>query len=171
MDDKAHKAINDLIRLDIDAAGAYRSAVNACEVRMIKKTLNEFLRDHARHVRELSELLRADGGKPATKRDVKGIFIKGFTSVMSRGDRSALMAMMGNEQLTNAMYKSALDDGKFSREARQLIQANYADEKRHLAWIQRAVKERLWDEEARGEREARPASTVRRKNGRARRAA
>jgi uncharacterized protein (TIGR02284 family) len=161
MDEKAHKTINELIRLDIDAAGAYRSAIEACEVRGIRRNLTEFLRDHMRHIRDLSQILRADGGKPATKRDVKGVFLKGFTSVMSQGDRSALLAMNGNERLTNAMYKSALEDGAYTREARQVIQANYADERRHLAWIQKALKERLWEQEERAEPVSRSTSASR----------
>jgi rubrerythrin len=172
MDDKAHKAINDLIRLDIDAVGAYRTAIDACEVREIRKNLTEFMRDHVRHIRDLSGVLRAEGVKPASKRDVKGVFIKGFTSVVSHGDRSALMAMMGNEKLTNAVYKSSLEDGRFSREARQVIQTNYADEKRHLAWIQMAVKERAWEHKEAAEaaptsRTVRRATAARTSRGRA----
>ncbi len=89
-------------------------------------------------------MLRQAGGEPPEfKRDAKGFLIEGMTAVMSKvGTRGALMAMTENELLTNLKYKLA-SGGDFSPDVLQLIKRNYADEKRHLGFITKAMKEKF----------------------------
>jgi len=143
---KALDKLNDLIRLDLDAIGAYTAAIEACERVEIKTSLQAFRRDHQRHVRDLSDAVIKLGGQPARHRDIKGVFILGFTMLASHGDHSALIAMRGNEELTNRIYESALDD-ELDAEARKIVTRNYGDEQRHLAWIKEALANRLWERE------------------------
>ena len=72
--------------------------------------------------------------------------IEGFTKVASRGDRSALQAMRGNEELTNRSYEAALKE-KLPADVRALLEKNLADERRHLAWIKDALDRKLWEHE------------------------
>lgn len=144
MDKKVTESLNALVQLDTDAVLAYQKAIEACEVSEILRQLKSFQDDHQRHIGDLAELVRAAGGEPAIKRDLKGFLIEGFTAVMSRGDRSALMAMLGNEELTTRTYEAALKT-ELSADARAVVERNFADESRHLAWIQEAIHGEFWN--------------------------
>jgi uncharacterized protein (TIGR02284 family) len=145
--------LNDLIRLDLDAMGAYEAAIASCEQAAIKSSLQAFRRDHLRHVRDLSDAVVKMGGEPARHRDLRGILMLGFTKLASRGDQSALLAMRGTEELTNRVYASALD-GELESDARKIVERNYQDEQRHLSWIKDAVAKRIWEERPRQETRA-----------------
>ena len=54
--------------------------------------------------------------------------------------------MLGNEELTSHTYESALKLD-WTAEQRAVIQKNYADEERHLAWIKKAARDRPWTKE------------------------
>jgi uncharacterized protein (TIGR02284 family) len=140
--------MNDLIQLDVDAVHAYEQAIEACDIVTIQEKLRAFQGDHERHIEDLSRLVRARGAEPKVTRDAKGFLIKGFTAIMSRGDHSALMAMRGNEELTNLSYKNALDDVGAEAEVRTVVERNYADEQRHLAWIKDALDQKLYEKAA-----------------------
>jgi uncharacterized protein (TIGR02284 family) len=146
----SNKELNDLIHLDVDAIRAYEHAIKACEHEVVASRLREFKGDHERHVRDLSECVRRLGGEPASKPDVKGFFIEGFTAVTSLGTHSALMAMRGNELLTTSTYKAALEKGDLPADARQIVERNYSDEQRHLNWIKQALDQRIWEQESAG---------------------
>lgn len=134
--------LNDLIALDIDAIEAYMASIKHIEDDDVRHTLAEFREDHQRHVRELSEVVRRFGGEPQTRPDVKGFFLKGFTALTSSmGDAAALRAMRGNERLTTHTYEKALRE-EWPADVVSLIERNFADEKRHLATIDRFIRER-----------------------------
>ncbi|UQA58287.1 DUF2383 domain-containing protein [Polyangium aurulentum] len=145
---KILEKLNSLIMLDVDAVHAYDQAIEACEILTVKDTLTEFRNDHERHIHDLSEQVRALGGTPEVHRDLKGFVIEGFTALMSRGDHSALLAMRGNEELTNRVYKAALEMEDLSPEARTVIERNYADEQRHVSWINNQLSARVWERKA-----------------------
>jgi uncharacterized protein (TIGR02284 family) len=146
MNEDAIRTLNDLIHLDVDAIHAYQQALDACETQEIKDRLGEFKGDHERHVTDLSAMVRKLGGEPAEGRDIKGFFIEGFTAIMSRGDRTALLSMRGNEELTTSRYGAARKMNVSSSEAMEVIERNYQDEVRHLSWIKDAIKARAWEE-------------------------
>ena len=137
--------LQDLLHLDMDAIKAYDQAIKACEHENVSSQLRLFRSDHERHVRNLSQELTKLGEKPDARTDVKGFFIEKFTAITSIGTRSALMSMMGNETLTNARYKSALDLQDIPESAKSVIRSNYADEQRHLEWIRNALDQKIWE--------------------------
>jgi len=139
--------LNDLIQLDVDAVRAYEQAIDACDAADIKSKLNEFKGDHERHITDLSAVVSAEGGTPEVKRDIKGFLIEGFTAIVSHGDHSALLAMHGNEELTNRIYRAALDE-ELPQDVRAPVERNYEDEQRHLAWIKEALDTRAWEKAA-----------------------
>jgi uncharacterized protein (TIGR02284 family) len=145
MNEDAIKTLNDLIHLDVDAIHAYRQAIDACDTAEIKDRLTEFRGDHERHVRDLAVVVRGLGGEPDERQDLKGFLIEGFTAITSHGDRSALVAMRGNEELTTRRYDAARKANL--TEARDLIERNYQDEVRHLTWIKDAITSRAWDKD------------------------
>jgi uncharacterized protein (TIGR02284 family) len=143
---KMLERLNDLIALDYDAVGAYQAAIDRIDVETLRISLKAFQQDHERHIRDLSKVVTTLGGTPRTKPDTKGFILKGFTAVTSMmGNEAALQAMRGNETLTNRSYRAALDED-WSDEARKIIERNYADEQRHLKFIQEALRDRLWEQ-------------------------
>ncbi len=141
------ETINDLIQLDVDAVHAYDQAIEACEVSDIKTKLEEFRADHERHIADLSSAVTSEGGEPRVSKDVKGFVIEGFTAIMSQGDHSALLSMRGNEELTNRSYRTALDE-EMPDHIRSVVERNYEDEQRHLAWIKDALDQKIWERAA-----------------------
>lgn len=137
--------LDDLIALDIDAVNAYEAAIRRIHSEPIRQRLEQFQADHERHIRDLSAWVEKMGGKARTRPDLKGFLLKGFTAITSMmGDEAALKAMQGNEELTTRTYRRAVG-AQWSDELRKLIEANYADEQRHLAYVQQALRDRAWE--------------------------
>ncbi|HEX8439388.1 ferritin-like domain-containing protein [Archangium sp.] len=138
--------LNDLIALDYDAVGAYEAAITRVDVESLRMSLRAFQQDHVRHIQDLSRVVTMLGGTPTQKPDLKGFLLKGFTAVTSMmGNEAALQAMRGNEVLTNRTYQMALSED-WSDEARRIIERNFSDEQRHLAFIEGALRNRIWEQ-------------------------
>ncbi len=93
----------------------------------------------------MTERVRAEGGKPVTKPDIKGFFIKGMTAAMSKmGDTNSLRAMLQNEMLTNMTYDKAVAED-FPADLHQMLLDFQGDERRHRSVIEGLLEE--WKEE------------------------
>ncbi|QKT03136.1 ferritin-like domain-containing protein [Ectothiorhodospiraceae bacterium 2226] len=138
-----------LAQLDIDAVHAYGQALEHVGDPDIHARLSEFRADHERHIESLTDLIRGLGERPPSlSRDFKGFFIEGFTALRSlSGTEGALEAMKTNESLTNHRYNDALAI-PLPAEVRAVVQRNLADEERHLAYIEQALRERAWERAA-----------------------
>jgi uncharacterized protein (TIGR02284 family) len=138
--------LSSLMQLDIDASYAYGQAIDNIKDPAIKNELIMFRDDHERHITDLSLAITNLGGTPpARSRDFKGFLIEGFTALRSMmGTEGALKAMQGNEQLTNKMYSNALSLD-LSPAVRDIVERNYRDEQRHLAYINEALANRTWE--------------------------
>ena len=136
----------ELVRLDVDAVLAYDRAIGAIGEGSVSRTLASFKLDHQRHVLELSGALLAMGVEPPEAQpDLKGTILGGVTAVRARlGTGQALQAMRTNEQLTTSSYARALAK-PFPDHVLEIVRRGDADERRHLAWIERALDERLWE--------------------------
>ena len=144
--DKIIDECNDLIRFDYDAVGAYSEAIDHISEEHIRQQLIAFRGDHQRHITELSALVRRFGGDPPEMPGLRGIVRKTMTKVAGLvGTEATLRAMRSNEEVLNKQYanRSNLD---FPPEVLQLIQRNYGDEQRHLAWVIQALDLRLWEQ-------------------------
>jgi len=136
---------NDLIRFDFDAIGAYHEAIEKIDIPTIKAQLAEFLADHERHVLELSDCVRRFGGTPAERPGARGIVRKTMTKIAGlMGVESTLSAMKSNEKVLNEQYGKRLKMG-FPADVLEIIQRNYSDEQRHLAYVELCLRERTWE--------------------------
>lgn len=153
MKDKISR-LRKLAQLDVDAIGTYDAALKRVDVPILRDKLSEFRGDHERHVMHLNELIVKLGGQAVTHTpDLKGTVLTSFTAITSMmGNEAALMAMVGNEEVTTHTYQSALQ-GDWTVEERSLIERHYGDERRHLEWIKHAARSREW---ARRTEEAHP---------------
>ena len=146
MDNKPEiQKLRSLAQLDADAVGAYDAAISRVGEPLIREKLNEFRIDHVRHLQDLNTLIQQFGGEPVElKPDFKGSAMKVATAASSMmGTHAALAAMLGNEEFSNRAYEYALRF-EWSAEVRTLVEKNRQDERRHLAWIQDALKDKLW---------------------------
>ncbi len=146
MAEKELSKLRELAQLDVDAIDLYQAAIERIDVLLIREKLAEFRVDHQRHVQDLNAaIIRLGGTELVSSRDLKGTVLRGFTAVTSMmGNHAALLAMMANEELTNRSYESALK-ADWTPDIRALIEKNFGDEKRHLAWIKQALKDKYWE--------------------------
>jgi rubrerythrin len=135
-----------LAQLDIDAIHAYTEAMQHIDVFEVNEQLAMFRADHERHVRDLfKEIVDLGGTPPEFKPDFKGHLITGMTALRSAtGTEGALKAMRMNEELTNKTYEKALQ-WELTGPARQIIVRNREDERRHLAYVIRAIDLKIWE--------------------------
>ena len=143
--DKQIEELNELIRFDFDAIGAYDSAINDIKDTHVREPLVQFRGDHERHVQSLSSIVMRLGGKPVDASGFKGVVRKTMTKVAGLGGTElTLKAMRSNEEMLNKTYAHHLSLD-FPDDIKQVIRQNYADEQRHLAWVQQALQTRLWE--------------------------
>lgn len=144
--EKQIEELNELIRFDHDAIGAYTEAIAAVHDSRVRDPLTRYREDHERHVLQLSEVVRRLGGKPAESADIKGVVRKTMTKIAGLvGEETVLKAMKSNEEAINKAYNhhATLD---FPADILDLIKRNYADEKRHLQWVEQALQTRIWEQ-------------------------
>ncbi|MBX5481241.1 MAG: ferritin-like domain-containing protein [Myxococcaceae bacterium] len=149
MPQKKIEKLQRLAQLDVDAIGTYDAAMKRISYPVVLEKLGEFRADHVKHVERLNGLLRNLGAEAVeVKPDLKGRVLKGFTAAQSMmGTEGALVAMIGNEELTTHTYHAALKVD-WTAEERAVIELHYADERRHLEWIKQAAIRREWAHEA-----------------------
>lgn len=150
----AAERLGDLAQLDIDAARAYSQALEEITDSAIHETISNFKADHHRHIADLSQAIRGLGGTPPTiNPDLKGFLLEQFTNIRSQsGTEGALKAMQTNEKLTNKKYGDARG-WDLAPDHHALIEKNYADEHRHLTYIETVLSTRAWEHP-----EARPSA-------------
>lgn len=144
IDPSVVEQITALLLLDQAAIEAYEIAIRACKAADINRQLKQFRDDHQRHVSELSEALVSVGAAPPEQPDERAQCIRSYTMMSALEDRTALVAMRGNEELTNGAYASALAS-ELPDTLRQLVEANFRDERRHIQWITEEIRTRGWD--------------------------
>jgi uncharacterized protein (TIGR02284 family) len=138
--------LKSLVQLDFDAVQAYDQATSHITEDHVRHTLVSFRSDHERHITELSQIITEFGEvPPKLSRDIKGFILEGLTSLQSlMGTKAALIAMKTNENIVNRRYRKALDSLSMPTAVRNAVLKNYEDEKRHLAYIERAIATELW---------------------------
>ncbi|GFO58252.1 hypothetical protein GMST_05770 [Geomonas silvestris] len=139
--DEILNQLEKLIQLDVDATHAYDQAIKNVDDQLIKDKLIQFQGDHRRHIDLLSaKVLEMGGTPPELTSDFKGFFISGFTALRSlTGTKGALEAMETNEKLTTSKYQDAVKM-VWPTDISSIIQANLADEQRHLSYVREAVQ-------------------------------
>lgn len=137
--DSVIKKLTNLVELDYDAIEAYQAAVDRLDDTGFKSKLQEFMKDHERHVRELSEQIRAEGGTPPDSGDAKAVLTKGKVVMADlAGDKAILKAMQTNEAQTNSKYEEAVEEA-FPENVLTLLRNGLKDERKHKAWIDQTL--------------------------------
>jgi len=132
-------------RMDAEAAAVYEAASELIGIDEITEQLLSFRDDHLRHVESLNRLLLERGGDPVSDEvDPDASMLVELAEAMGAiGPKPGLAAVIGNEQLTNSVYQSALML-PYDARTRDLLERHLADERRHLAALN-AMMGRNWE--------------------------
>ncbi|AZL16248.1 DUF892 family protein [Rickettsiales endosymbiont of Stachyamoeba lipophora] len=131
-------ALKDLVELDYDAVEAYEAAINRLENAEYRKKMTEFMDDHKRHIKDVTELLRKHGENAPTGPDsTKQWLVKGKVVLANLvGDKTILTAMHSNEIDTNKAYARMLEREDLFDDAVNILKRGLEDEKKHKAWLE-----------------------------------
>lgn len=127
-----------LADLDRDASRAYGQVLRGLDESPLKRRLREFKADHDSHAVDLDRArLQAGGLVPEPAQDFTTQIIEGFAAVRSAvGTKSSLEALLVVEELTTARYAEAFDRSDAPDDFHALIEQGYADERKHLLFIE-----------------------------------
>ncbi|MFO7179091.1 MAG: helix-hairpin-helix domain-containing protein [Pseudomonadota bacterium] len=125
-----------LAQMDAEAAAAYEAAAELVYDDELKEALKAFGADHARHVTDIGRCLSELGESTefAAPPPEESVFALLTSAVSALGPRAAVLSLVGNERFTNATYETALEFVS-TPEARAVLEKNFEDEQRHLAWL------------------------------------
>jgi rubrerythrin len=127
--------LNDLLQLDHDAVQAYTLAIDTLKSDAYRETLIQFRGDHQRHIRELTDLVRAHGGTPVeTAHLPTGLFKLAVQALGTAGDdRRVLLAFKTNEGQVREKYRRHAD-APHPPEVTDVLRRAAVDEEKHYAW-------------------------------------
>ena len=132
--------IKELIELDYDAVEAYKVAIDKLVNSDFKAKMQEFKKDHERHIEELAAVLRKHFEVVPPGPDGKQWLTKGKVFLASAvGDKAILMAMKDNEEDTNTAYIRTYERDDIWNDAEEAIRKGKEDEKRHKETIEQLI--------------------------------
>jgi rubrerythrin len=137
------EGLNDLLKLDHDAIGAYEIAIEKLKDRDHADQIAGFKRDHERHIRELNELIAGLGGTPTNEPHATGPFKQALQSLGAMaGDRGVLVAWRVNELQVRTKYDSyASEANSWPTNVKRVVDQNALDEERHFDWVTRVLND------------------------------
>jgi hypothetical protein len=86
-------------------------------------------------------LIRTQGAElPEPAPDIRDVFLEGMSAIRSKmGEWSTLKACDTGEKYVNYKYNQAANEDS-PADVKNMIESNYADEKRHLAYVQEKLQ-------------------------------
>jgi len=138
------EALKELLELEYGAADAYEAAIERLENPEYQRKLEEFKRDHERHIEELSTLLRKNHHEVPEKGIVGKQLLTTGKVVMANlvGDNTILQAMKSNEIDTNTAYERMQNHENKWPEAEDIIKRGLQDERKHKEWLEQLFEEK-----------------------------
>lgn len=133
--------LNELLKLDHDALAAYSLAAATVRSATHRATIELYRRDHERHVRELSELVRTHGGTPADRpHAASGVFKLAVQAAgAAGGTRGVMLAFKTNELKSRDAYRRAAN-GRHPEDVALYLARAAQDEATHHAWAMEALE-------------------------------
>lgn len=130
------RELNDLLQLDHDAMHAYGLAIEHLESSSLRETLSRFRGDHERHITELGQQIRAQGGVPIEIGNIPTGFFKLAVQRVSAADddREILLAFKPNERQVRDSYRRQAEQAH-EPDVTDMLRRAAADEERHYNWV------------------------------------
>jgi len=138
------KKMNHLAQVDVDAAIAYEQASQWVFDKNLNIFLKQFLKEHQQHIVVLKRLIKTyDKQVCHYCLDLKGSFFKLLLFYFRlKGVKGILRALQINEQRINHCYEKILCCD-LPTDIKKIVEKNYADERRHLAYISQAINDKI----------------------------
>jgi rubrerythrin len=135
--DEVLEGLNDLLRFDHDAIGAYEIAIERLENRAYSSRIASFLGDHQDHIRRLNDLIRELGGSPTNEPHATAPLKQALQALGDAGgDKGLLITWRANElQMMTKYERYVRDAARWPAHVRQVVEENARDEERHYAWV------------------------------------
>ncbi len=133
--------LNRLIQLHYDAIDTCKAAVLHLEDPHDRQQLGATLEDHRGHVDELAVVVRNLGGEPASPSDLRP-FRARKAHASALGEHALLEALGRNEEGARAAYEDATSLPGVPLDVLAALERNLADQRKHLAWVQRRLDAR-----------------------------
>ena len=134
-----------LARLDLEAALAYDEAAEMMPDERLRTELEGFAEEHRRHFDGLNALLEREGEASVAPPAAGAPVLAGILQLAGPlGVDVILVALLGNEQLTNSVFAKALAK-PLPEEMRAFLVALHEEERHHLEWVERTLSRRPWE--------------------------
>lgn len=134
-------ALQELIELDYDAVAAYETAIDRISLSGYKNALQDFKKDHERHIKVFSTYLKLRGAECPDKPGMKSLLTQGKVVLANLvGDMTILRAMRSNEVDTNTAYERLNNYEEIPADIKEELAKGRADERRHAAWLDRILE-------------------------------
>lgn len=140
------EVLSSLVQLDVNAAHAYREAMEHMSVISLKEQFRDFTHRHNENVEALTKVIRAlDVVPPEPSRDFKGFLMEGYSAIRgSTGIEGALKAMKTNTEYINKKYREATAL-PLTPNILALVEHNYQNVRTELEFLERAIANRIWE--------------------------
>ena len=133
--------LNDLLQLDHDAVEAYTLAIGLVRSTSYRDSLVEHRADHKRHIEELGAIVRGRGGLPTELPHATAPLTLAVQALgAAPGDVTLLLAFKAVEGQARDKYRrfAAM---QWPDDVREVVRLAAADEERHYAWVENALRE------------------------------
>ena len=133
--------LQELARVDIDAAGAYDQALDAVADPVMRSRLAEFRQTHFDHIAALADVIRSLGGTPPElSMDLKGRAVAAAAALRAApGTKGALKALRTAEEIARHHYAEIVS-APMPQTVKDLLRRHFSDTKIHLDYIAQNLK-------------------------------
>jgi hypothetical protein len=137
------KAMKELIELEYETVEAYDVAYDKLTANDYKLKLNDFKKDHKKHIEQLTELLSEHNITAPKEASIGNQWLTKGKVIISGliGDNSILKAMLSNEIDTNVAYERMCIHDSIWKDAENILKSGLEDEKKHKVWLENTIKE------------------------------
>lgn len=131
------EALKELVELEYAAVEAYKTAIERVEKKEYKEKMQEFLRDHERHIQEVSGVLKKKNEEPPKGPNLgKELITTGKVLLANMiGDGTILTAIKSNETDTNTAYERLNNREDIWPEVKDFLKQGLEDERKHKSWL------------------------------------
>ncbi|EFA79653.1 hypothetical protein PPL_07512 [Heterostelium album PN500] len=131
-------ALQKLVECDYDAIESYKISIDHMSDERSKEVLEEYMLDHQRHIRDLTELLWQHGESVPSGPSSKRFLSRGKVVLdeMRGNDSAILSAMHSNEDDTNRAYERICNRSDLWQASRSILERGREEEIKHRKGIE-----------------------------------
>lgn len=125
-----HNKLNDLVQTALDGKAGYEQAAEKVDDASLKTLFTQYAQQRATYATELQGVVRAAGGTPTDHGSAAAGLHRGWIGLkdaLTGGDKPILAECIRGEEHAVKEYKSAMEDGDVSTEAKTVISKQHGE--------------------------------------------